>query len=258
MLRNKGSKAAAKVREESGFNNFQEVTLFDFAFGIGATVKEGHIDGSEGRIVFEGDEAMITIKDSITIPGKKNFVLAHELGHYIMHKNIVPSFCDNDNTLNEWYQKGVHEQEANDFAVELLMPYEQFKHNCKGKKLNFSLIKELSDFYKTSLTATLLRYKDIGEFPIAVIYVENGKVEWKQFSDDFVLKWLPKGSDVRPGTVAYDIAINKQPTETEPELVNALDWFPEDQNIEDYQNWQFHEFCIPVSKNGIVSFLWGY
>lgn len=258
MLRNKGSKAASKALQYSGFKNFQELTLFDFAFGLGAIVKEGHIDGSEGRIVFEENEAIITIKDSITIEGKKNFVLAHELGHYIMHKNLAPLFCDNDKTLNEWYQKGIHEQEANDFAVELLMPSEQFRHHCKGKKLDFQLIKELSDYYKTSLTATLLRYRDLGEYPIAIIYIENGKVQWKQFSDDFILQWLPKGSDVRPGTVAYDVAINKLPPENEPELVDAIDWFPEDNNIERYQDWKFHEFCIPVSKNGLVAFLWGY
>lgn len=249
---------AAKTLQESGFKNFQEITLFDFAFGLGAVVKEDHIDGSEGRIIFDGDDAIITINNSITNEGKKNFVLAHELGHFTMHKNLVPSFCDNDKTLSEWYQKGIHEQEANDFAVELLMPYEQFSHQCKGKKLTFELIKELSEYYKTSLTATLLRYKDIGEFPIAVIYIEDGKVEWRQFSNDFVLQWLPKGTDVRPGTIAYDVAINKLPPEKEPELVDALDWFPEDRNIEDYQNWRFHEFCIPVSKNGLVSFLWGY
>ena len=42
------------------------------------------------------------------------------------------------------------------------------------------------------------------------------------------------------------------------ELIDAIDWFPEDFNIKKYQRWQFYEQCFRVSDTGILTCLWGY
>lgn len=257
MINRKGSIKAKQILDEYGLHDLRNFLLEDLIFGRGATIQYAKIDGAEGRIMFSEDEAIITINSSIENEGKKRFVLAHELGHYEMHRDIYPAFSDNEKTLSEWHKAGTHEFEANDFAKELLMPKAAFQPLSKGK-FGIELIQKLSSQFQTSLTATLLRYKDIGDYPIAIIYVEKGNVRWTQFTHDFVLQWMPIGSKVRPGTMAYDIVFNKLKPEEEAVKVDAVDWFPEDLKIERYKNWQFYEYCINVSRDGLLVCLWGF
>lgn len=48
----------------------------------------------------------------------ERFVLAHELGHAIMHENLNTPFL----TENTLFSKNKFEKEANTFAIELLVP----------------------------------------------------------------------------------------------------------------------------------------
>ena len=48
----------------------------------------------------------------------ERFVLAHELGHAIMHENLNTPFL----TENTLFSKNKFEREANTFAIELLVP----------------------------------------------------------------------------------------------------------------------------------------
>lgn len=53
------------------------------------------------------------------------FVLAHEIGHSILHPNVNTLFLQNKTFLS----KSKYEQEANKFAVELLIPNEIILEN---------------------------------------------------------------------------------------------------------------------------------
>ena len=55
----------------------------------------------------------------------ERFVLAHELGHAIMHENLNTSFLM-ENTL---FSKNKFEKEANTFAIELLVPDTEIVEN---------------------------------------------------------------------------------------------------------------------------------
>ena len=50
-----------------------------------------------------------------------------------------------------------HENEANQFAVELLFPSQHAKSILKRNPLNMNLVKEMAARYGTSLTSTLIR-----------------------------------------------------------------------------------------------------
>jgi len=164
-------------------------------------------------------------------------------------------FSDTDKTLNDWYAKGKHEVEANQFASELLMPSHLFKSIVSGKVMSLDLISSTAYYFGTSVTATLLKYKDLGDFPLSIIFVKNGTVEWKQESSDFPLKFLRKGSQVAEGSVAADY-YNGQGLEEQPVLVDALDWFPEDFAIEDHLETQFFEYDFKIGDDGLLCCLW--
>lgn len=258
MKNRKGNLCAQKFLDKCGLSSPTELLLEEIIASEGAFVQTSKIDGAEGRIIFDstGLNAIITVNDTIKLETKKRFVLAHELGHLIMHRDKKKILTDTNLTLSEYTAKEVIEIEANSFASEFLMPEMEFRRFC-DRKLDLNQIKRISDFFQTSITATLLRFKDIGNYPIAVIFSDMGQIKWKFFSDDFVLTFIPPNSQIPYNTIAYDIHHSKY-NESEPELVDAIDWFPNDFNIKQFKNWKFWEYSYKVSKTGILTCLWGY
>lgn len=255
MTLNKAQMAANLLLNSLGWSKPGDLSLNEIAFASNAYVKECDLEGSEGRILMNGDNAIISIDSKVGFESKKKFILAHEIGHLTLHKGLSKLFSDTDKTLNEWYANGKHEIEANQFASELLMPSDLFKFRVKGNGMSLDLIRDTADYFGTSQTATLLKYKDLGDFPISIIYMKNGIVEWKKESSDFPLRFLPKGSKVSEGSAAGDF-FNGQGLESAPVLVDALDWFPEDFDIENHLKTEFYEHNFRIGKDGLLCCLW--
>ncbi len=255
MTLNKAQIAANELLNSLGWSKPGDLNLNEIAFASNAYVKECDLEGSEGRILMNGDNAIISIDSKVGFESRKKFILAHEIGHLTLHKGLSKLFSDTDKTLNEWYAKGKHEIEANQFASELLMPSDLFKLRVNGNGMSLDLIRDTADYFGTSQTATLLKYKDLGDFPISIIYLEKGIVKWKTESLDFPLKFLPNGSKVPEGSAAGDF-FNGQRLENKPVLVDALDWFPEDFEIEDYLTAELYEHDFRIGANGLLCCLW--
>lgn len=248
---------AVGLQNSLGWLSPDDFTLDEIANSLNITIKEKKLNGSEGRILIKGDSGIITIDSSIVSEGKRNFVLAHEIGHFLMHKDALALFSDTDKTLNEWFSKGNHENEANYFASELLMPQRLFTQKIENKKLSLSLIEDLSSYFHTSVLATFLRYLDYGSYPLMIIFIDNGLVEWKKESRDFPFTWLPKGTKVPVYTVAGDLFYHKVCDE-DPQMVDAIEWFAGDFEIRKKKSWKLWEQCYRVSQTGIISCLWTY
>lgn len=257
ITKTRGPLAAKNLLECCGLNEVLEISLEDLIFGRNAVVKESPIKGAEGRIIFRGDEAVITVNSSIKILGKKRFVLAHELGHYEMHKDLLTIHADDHKSLSDWYRNGRHEIEANQFAAELLMPEDLFINESEGEKFNLDLIEYLADRFQTTKTSTLIRYSKLGDHPIVIIFSENGIIKWTQITEDFVLQYIPRNETVPVNTIAYDF-FKGRGIPSKPEKVKASDWFSDDFEISKFQEWEFYEQCFQVSENGILSCVWGY
>ena len=255
MALNKSQMAAIELLNSLGWSKPGELSLNEIALASSAYVKESDLEGSDGRILMNGDNAIITIDSKVNFEPRKKFILAHEIGHLTLHKGISKLFSDTDKTLNEWYANGKHEIEANQFASELLMPSDLYKSKVNGRGMGLDLIRDTADYFGTSQTATLLKYKDLGNFPISVIYIEKGIVKWKAESSDFPLKFLRNGSKVPEGSAAGDFFCG-QGLEDNPVLVDALDWFPEDFGIEDHLETELFEHNFRIGAEGLLCCLW--
>jgi len=249
--------AAQELHTMLGWTCPSDYTLDEIANALGIIVKSVPIKGCEGRILARGNTGVISVNEKISHVGKRNFVIAHEIAHFLLHKHLMNFFSDTDKTLSDWHQKGPHEREANAFASEFLMPVTLFKSKVVGKKLSIGLIEETSKFFNVSLLATFLRYTSYGSYPAMVIFMENGIVRWKQASTDFPFQWLPIGSNVPAWTVAGDHFFNNT-HEDKPVKVNAIEWFPDDKQIKYKTDWKLWEQCYPISQTGLVSCLWTY
>ena len=247
--------AAREIHVQIGWTNPKDFTLEEIANALGIIIKYEEIKGSEGRILIKGNTGIITLNSTISHQGKKNFVVAHEVGHFILHKNITPLFSDTVKTLSEWHKKGKQEQQANEFASELLMPEDLYRNKVKDRKLSIQLIEEVSSYFNVSLIAAFLKYVTLGKFPVMIIFMESGIVKWKQCSIDFPFPFLPYNSVVPALTVAGDY-FNKKMLENMPERVDAMEWFPDDFKLIDRPKWQLWEQCYKISEAGLISCLW--
>jgi len=88
-----------------------------------------------------GSCIQIAINSNLS-PGKQEFVLAHELGHALMHHNIKQLHC----TKYKIYSKDKLEYEANEFAIRLLwdeFTYYSIEDFCRIHELEKSVIKQM-------------------------------------------------------------------------------------------------------------------
>ncbi len=254
----RGKAAAQKLMDECGIDDPIEIPLDLIVFGRGATLIEKSLRNSEGRIVFGDDSAIITVNSDIQYAGKKRFVIAHELGHYEMHRDVITVHNDTDATL-EFFKNGNQETEANEFASELLMPENLFKRECASKKFSPDLLRQLSERFQTSITSVAYKYFELGSHPICLFYSHNNKVKyWKRpenyphFINDRTKLPPPDDSVAREffekGKI-YSKDQSKQP-------IWKSTWF-ELKHWENDNDFKFYEYCIITPKyNTVLSIVW--
>ncbi len=255
MIQSKNPQSAAiELRKLIGWITPSDFTIDEVAACLGISIKEVQMNGSDGRISRIGENGIISINSDIDYQPSKNYIIAHEIGHFILHKDLM--ICsDTSKTLSDWHKKGPQEEEANAFATELLMPSDQFINKVKGKKMSLELIDEVSRYFKVSKLSTFIKYVSTGDYPAMVIYIEDGFVKWKDYSSDFPFQFLVHNSKVPPLTVAGDFFYHNS-IESEPDKIEAIEWFPEDYKIKSQKDFQLWEQCYKVSNNGIVTCLW--
>lgn len=84
------------------------------------------------------------------------FTIAHELGHFIRHKEIVKEKGFVDRKRND---SNEYEREANEFAASLLMPKDKFFELYNSTNGNLSALQEA---FKVSLEAIYYRALNLG------------------------------------------------------------------------------------------------
>lgn len=144
--------------------------------------------GVEGMLMPNPDgsgEWGIIYNDTIRSPGRQNFTLAHELGHYLLHRQTNPNGleCTNRN-MADWDEgRNKIEGEANTFASYLLMPLDDFREQIKGRVIDIDLMTDLADRYAVSLTAAILKWMTITDKRAMIVVGKEGFIDWAWSSD---------------------------------------------------------------------------
>ena len=114
-------------------------------------------DDISGLIRLYNNQCYIEINEGHH-PHRKRFTIAHELGHYCLHHDLLKSKTKilerSDKILTK--EDIIREKEADEFAAELLMPEDIFI--IKSKKLTPS---ELSEYFFVSISAVHTRLKNL-------------------------------------------------------------------------------------------------
>jgi hypothetical protein len=116
-----------------------------------------------------------------TSKGRKNFTMAHEFAHYLVHRNLTdrPFHCKRQD-MYAWdtaYAK--MEGEANQFAAMILMPPDDFRDQTKSflspTLAQFELLK---DRYEVSLTAAVLNWLKTTDRRAMIVVSKDGFIDW--------------------------------------------------------------------------------
>src|SRR5262245_6419799 len=92
-------------------------------------VKGGDLPTFDGALYpVEGKGWAIIYNDAISSKGRINFTLAHEFGHYLLHREAYPEGieCSQQQIVRWDSEIGQVEHQANTFAANLLMPLDDF------------------------------------------------------------------------------------------------------------------------------------
>lgn len=121
---------------------------------------------------------MLLYNDKLGSQGRIRFTIAHELGHYVLHRLKRQKFeCSEKDMLN-WssVDKNI-EAQAHQFASYLLMPLDDFRRQITSA-VDFDLLGLCADRYAVSLTAAALKWIDFTEEKAVLISHNDGYIDW--------------------------------------------------------------------------------
>jgi hypothetical protein len=146
---------------------------------------------------------------------RARFTLAHELGHYFLHRRLLREgrvFRDDRINLDQDAVLDQCEREANDFAIEILLPA-----GCVERRLDqvatidIDFINRLREDAHASFQATAIRVARRTHDSICVLLVSSqGVVDWAVASDSWRHSKLPAGMLVGRPIPSGSIGARKQ------------------------------------------------
>lgn len=224
---------AARLWRLYGFTSPRDLVLEDLALALGVIVLEGRLDSADARLIRTGQYGLIRVKTDIPEAGRKRFAIAHDLGHWLLHKNVSQVLACTSEDMVAKYKASAPEIEANYFAAELLMPEKLFTPRIRRPSLSVQLLKDLAAEFQSTLTATAIRYVELSDDYCAVVISENGRVRWWRGSTLFEeLCWIEPGSSVSADTVAGGL-FKGEPVPNGPERVDASAWVEDTSKLAD-------------------------
>lgn len=111
------------------------------------------------------------------LPGRSNFTVAHEFGHYVLHRKLQEAFqCSQSATLGIIGAR--IEREADQFASYLLMPIDDYSQQIRGRRITLDLLGECAVRYGVSLTAAILKWLEFTDQPAVAVMGREGMLHW--------------------------------------------------------------------------------
>ena len=128
----------------------------------------------------------ILYNNGITSRGRINFTLAHEFGHYLIHRHAFPNGmrCSQQDIVRWDSEYKQVEREANTFAAYLLMPLDDYRHQIDSRSTaTFELLSHCAERYEVSLIAATLRWLAYTERRAVLVVSREGFILWARSSE---------------------------------------------------------------------------
>lgn len=128
----------------------------------------------------------IAYNTAIKSSGRVNFTLAHEFGHYLLHRDVLKDGiqCSRRDMMRWNVEHNRREAEANEFASYLLMPRNFFEIEMRKGALSLNLLQQVADYFDVSLTATILKWLSFTTERAMLVVGRDGFVDWVWSSEN--------------------------------------------------------------------------
>ena len=139
------------------------------------------LDGFDGLLKANKARSkwLILYNSATPSEGRKRFTIAHEFGHYILHRHGQDQFACGDADIETGHGNEQDiEAEADKFASTLLMPLDDFRKQVDGHPVSFDLLGHCADRYGVSLTAAALRWTEIAEKRAVLVASRDDHLLW--------------------------------------------------------------------------------
>ena len=152
-------------------------------------VKGDSLPGFDGALCRAPDgkkEWGIFYNSNISSTGRINFTLAHEFGHYLLHRQQFPDGlqCNQEDMVRWDSAYRTLEQEANQFAATFLMPVDDFRVQINSHaKPCLGELSACAERYSVSLTATVLRWLEYTRRRAILVVSRDGFILWSRSSN---------------------------------------------------------------------------
>lgn len=111
--------------------------------------------------------------------GRARFTLAHEFGHYLLHRLQQPVFECSERDIYDWDSPARRmEGEADTFASYLLMPLDDFRAQLGSAEVSFDFLEHCGRRYGVSQMAAALKWIEIAPKRAIVVAARDGFVLW--------------------------------------------------------------------------------
>jgi Zn-dependent peptidase ImmA (M78 family) len=203
----------------------------------------------------------IIYNSAISSAGRINFTLAHEFGHYLLHRERYPKgFRCSTQDVTRWDSEyGQIEYQANKFAASLLMPLDDYKNQINPRSsVSIDQISACAVRYDVSLLAASLRWIEYTERRAVLVVSRDDYILWARSSQPAMkTKTYFRTSGAPVSIPVNSIAANRVEARSLREGVNlaANIWFKEPCNEITIFSEQ-HDFTISLLQlSGVTEFL---
>lgn len=186
----------------------------------------------DGCLMRVGNTWGILVNARIRSETRRNFTIAHEIGHYLLerdtdkmsqlHQKFNTVITEQNITNKERQAYLQSEQRANKFAVELLMPTPIFSvDSASHAQVGLPAIAKLAAQYGTSLTSTAIHYTRLSKLICAIVFSEAGVIRYFAYSKGFQKNkncYLVNGKTLHPKALASRFANISYPNEFKDEV----------------------------------------
>lgn len=154
------------ILNDLNISSASEIDLARIAMGLGADLEPANLTADiSGLFVIKDNKPYIRYNNSESFE-RQRFTIAHELGHFILHKDS-PIFIDKNEGVfyrNQESSTGaiLKEREANAFAAAILMPQPFIKEEISMVPQNTNIIDHLAKKFQVSAQAMSFRLSNLG------------------------------------------------------------------------------------------------
>lgn len=168
-------------------------------------IEEHDSDGIEGMLAILDGRGAVSLNRNLR-PGRRNFTLAHEIGHFVIpgHRFVSKKFqcakrdMGRERGRGNWDQRPIIERieiEANEFAATLLVPRQEFhiERRKLGSACDLTHIPMLAEKFAVSQEVMANKYVQEAGETIAIVTSHNGLVRRVIPKKDFPYLGLRRG-----------------------------------------------------------------